>query len=210
MQRLSSKFVEGKATKDQIAILKALETRLDTYISRLVDAPNPIAQCEEGETPTSEKNLIEVTSSHDIIIDFVSMSRCNTANIGLCHQSSIESVALVVVDELVPSLHGPLGWAPAPIIAEDVPVEEPIMSESAVVISTTLLPPRSRSVVAGIPSASAALSLDGQKDSLDRINDGLAGLKDHEKEALVNNCDEVRAIISWLTFIHFIDLPTLT
>ena len=123
-----------------------------------------------------------------------------------------QSVALVVVDELVPSLHGPLGWAPAPIIPEDVPVEEPIMSESAVMISTTLLPPRSRSVVAGIPSASAsaALSLDGQKDSLDRINDGLAGLKDHEKEALVNNCDEVRVIISWLTFIHFIDWPTLT
>ena len=210
MQRLSSKFVEGKATKDQIAILKALETRLDTYISRLVDAPNPITQCEEGETPSSEKNLIEVTSSHDIVIDFVSMSRCHTANIGLSHQSSIESVALVVVDELVPSIHGPLGWAPAPLIPEDVPVEEPIVSESAVVISTTLLPPRSRSVVAGIPSASAALSLDGQKDSLDRINDGLAGLKDHEKEALVNNCDEVRVIISWLTFPHFIDLPTLT
>ena len=62
MQRLSSKFVEGKATKDQIAILKALETRLDTYISRLVDAPNPITQCEEGETPSSEK-MIEIQFS---------------------------------------------------------------------------------------------------------------------------------------------------
>ena len=210
MQRLSSKFVEGKATKDQIAILKALETRLDNYISRLVDAPNPITQCEEGETPSSEKNLSEVTSSHEIVIDFVSRSRCHTANIGLSHQSSIESVALVVVDELVPSIHGPLGWAPVPLIPEDVPVEEPIILERAVMISTTVPPPRSRSVVAGIPSASAALSLDGQKDSLDRINDGLAGLKDHEKEALVNNCDEVRAIISWLTFPHFIDWPSVT
>ena len=197
LQRLSSKFIEGKATKDQLALLKALETRMDAYAARLTDTVNAYnggggedgeRVCEEVQGEEGSPDSPDTYQSHEIVVEFVSLSKCHAVSIGLSHQSSIEDVAALVVDEVVPALHGPLGWSPSPVrdsVVDDASVDQSIVTASTA--KASVRPPRTASI-----KPSPVFPPDsGEEDSLVRINEGLSGLKEFEKQALMNNCNEV-------------------
>jgi hypothetical protein len=185
---VSSKFVDGKGTKDQIAGLRTLEARLDAYSAKLKET----TYSDSDDGPRSSEGTY---MSHEVIIDFVKLSRCRTASIAVSVQGCVEGVAKHIVERvcpLPPHDRGSLSLPP-PVPSQ----EEPAKGTAGEGLSAGHGAKNNcRGFVTGSDSVQYIDdSLGDGKSCQDltwRINEGLTGLKEHEKAALVENCNEVR------------------
>jgi hypothetical protein len=185
LQRVSSKFVDGKGTKEQIAGLRTLEARLDAYSAK-----------SKETTSSDSDDASEVTyMSHEVIIDFVKLSRCRTASIAVSVQGCVEGVARHIVERVSPLSPHDKGALPLP---PPMPTQEghargPAGEELGAGHAAK------NNCRGAVTDSDAAHTIDdfaddgkSCQDLTWRINEGLTGLKEHEKAALVENCNEVR------------------
>ena len=173
--------------------MKAFEARLDKYSARLLKTANT---CFLSEIIESEDGSGDVNLSHEIVIDFIKLSGCQHASIRSSNQSNIDSMARVVTEKIIPAVHGPLGWSPS--LPGANPLDEESAKDTSATVSAAPSPKHrlgSSSIQHHTPFGSD--NLGEESDSFSRINEGLAGLKEKEKEVLMSNCKEVRTAITY-------------
>lgn len=181
LQRVSSKFIDGKGTKDQVAGLRTLEARLDAYSAKSKETSH--SESEDGAR-SSEATYM----SHEVIIEFIKLSRCRTVSIAVSVQGCVEGVARYVVERVSP-------LSPHDRSSLSLPPPLPPQVVHARGTEGDGLSSAGRGAVSGSDVAHCMddFAADGEssKDLTWRINEGLTGLKEHEKAALVENCNEV-------------------
>ena len=199
LQRFSSKFSEGKITKDQLLTIKNFETRLDKYSSRLLETENTYFIDEKSEKKDTANDKC---FSHEIIIDFINISRFKLISISQSDQSSIDNIVQLIIEKIIPPLHGPLGWS-LPLSIEKLTNIEVIKDFNKITS-----PPKSpnhrlgSSLSQSQPSLGfeeigtgiglgMGIGMEEETESFSKINYGLAGLKEKEKIVLMSNCNEV-------------------
>ena len=191
LQRASSKFLDGKGTKDQLAALKILENRLDSYALKLKDVIR-----NEGED-------IVTRQSHEVIMDFTSQFQCCTANVDLTQQGSVDEVARLIALQLVPTMRGSASdsrdksdTSELDQLEVEVEVEgaQASMSTMRTVSDTVPL----KTIIGASDNATGRTETCKEEGHslITHINEGLTGLKEREKAALLENCEEVQTNFS--------------
>lgn len=140
--------------------------------------------------------------NHEVIIDFVKVTGCRIASIAVSAQGCVEGTARHIVERVVPLSapgRGPLpSTLPSPSSSLPSPQEGLGHARGTAPdnrVGAVNAGPASRSNPGSGATHSAEDGVGEEKNSQDltwRINEGLAGLKEHEKAALVENCNEVR------------------
>lgn len=190
LQRASSKLLDGKGTKDQLAALKTLESRLDSYALKLKDVIY------------TEREEVVPCQSHEVIIDVTSRFLCSTANVESTQQGSVHDVARLIALQLVPAMRGDASDAlDKSDISELDQVEVEVEVEGAVQPSTSTPcavsdtdPTKATTGVSDSNSVTQVTETRGTEEGhnlITHINEGLTGLKEREKAALLENCEEV-------------------
>ena len=172
--------------------MKAFEARLDKYSARLLKSTN---NCFVGEIIEIEDGPNDICLSHEVIIDFVKLSCCQSANIkssGI--DITIDSMARLITEKIIPAVRGPFGWSPS--LPGSNPLDEEPAKDASATVSTAPSPKRPLGSATIQPhSPFESDQLEEESDSFSRINEGLAGLKEREKEVLMSNCKEVRTVV---------------
>ena len=195
LQRASSKLLDGKGTKDQLAALKILESRLDSYALKLKDVIY------------TEREEVVPRQSHEVIIDFTSQFLCSTASVESTQQGSVHDVARLIALRLVPAMRGDASDAldksdiseldQVEVEVEVEGVVQPSISTPCTVSDTD--PTKATTGVSDSNSVTQGTETRGTEEGhslITHINEGLTGLKEREKAALLENCEEVKTDIS--------------
>jgi hypothetical protein len=180
LQRMVAKFVDGKGTKEQLIGLKVLEERAEMYASRLQDVPPGAQYMDLG----AQSSLV-THRSHEVVLDFIQLTNCRAFRVFLEEQSSAGGAAQLISDQL----SGPAALSSQQ--AGHTPLAVNRYSDEAAVPERIAA---DRDSVAWL--ASNPTDEDGDGDGgclISKINGGLVGLKAHESELLMTNCNEVCA-----------------
>lgn len=154
--------------------MKALETRVESYTSRLQDVPAGIEFTDVGV-----RSPLENPRSHEVVLDIMRISNCRAFRICVEGESSVEDVAQLIADQLI---------LPASQNEREIHYVDNRCGDEATVPA---LGASHRDLVESCPKD----IIDDAKcqDLMSKINEGLVDLKVHESESLVTNCNEVRA-----------------
>ena len=161
-------------------VLKALETRVESYTSRLQEVPDDIKFIDVGV-----RNPLVNPRSHEVVLDIMRQSSCRAFRICAEEESSIEGVAQLIADQLT---------LPAP---HNVQHERETHFVNNICGDKATVPALAASHHHLVESCSKGI-IDEVKcqDLISKINEGLVDLKVHESESLVTNCNEVCAYSS--------------
>lgn len=186
LQRMAAKFVDGKGTKEQLTGLKVLEARAELYASRLQNVPPGV---QYMDLDLGAQSSLVTHRSHEVVLDFIQLTNCRAFRICMDEQSSAEGAAQLVADQLTGSAAQSSQQAGhTPLAVNRCSDEAPLPARAAI----------DRDSVAWL----ASNPTDGDEDAdadrdvgglVSKINEGLVGLKAHESESLMTNCNEVRA-----------------
>lgn len=182
LQRMAAKFVDGKGTKEQLTGLKVLEARAELHASRLQDVPPGVQYMHLG----AQSSLV-THRSHEVVLDFIQLTNCRAFRVCMEEQSSAEGAAQLIADQLIgPAAQSSPHAGHTPLAVNRCSDEAALPARAAI----------DRDSVAWL--ASNPTDGDGDADAdgdglVSKINEGLVGLKAHESESLMTNCNEVCA-----------------
>ena len=121
--------------------------------------------------------------SHEVVLDIIRQSKCRAFCVRIDQHSTVEAVAKLVADQLILLVPHSNQKEPSRVI-NTCSGEATVPAQAA----------SDRDVAASLPCDT--IDKDVRQGLISKINEGLVGLKVHESESLVTNCDEVRADLS--------------
>lgn len=156
--------------------MKALETRVESYTSRLQDVPDGIEFTDLGV-----RSPLVNPRSHEVVLDIMRLSNCRAFRICAEEGSSVEDVAQLIADHFI---------LPASQNEREIHYVDNRCGDEATVPA---LAASNRDLVESCPQG---IIDDAEcQDLISKINEGLVDLKVHESESLVTNCNEVCAYL---------------
>lgn len=194
----------SNSTSSDITTIAATETAIDSDPVPPTDLPN---DSNALSIPTIQQE------SHEIIIEYRKQVTCRYSSV--LQQNTVgEQVNSILID-IIPSIHGEIGW----IVNSDVLNDEKMsdieretyarklieifdngMNDGSNIDSNTLS--QIEKEINNENQQNEILGFDKQKDEngeggnvLSQINSRIDTLRSHEKEALMNNCNEVGGYI---------------